>query len=154
MPYFKNEFHQYYVPSLKLFPLPCLRVTAFDIYKMRSLQISYIRQNSALKITERRLVELLREETEKVVARLYTAFENYLKGVFSGNVRAVTTRVIKNGKHLADSFQERRDSKQRRFGRQMSFKLVKFVNGSDRGKQRICLQKLFSRIEKFGQYSV
>ena len=88
-----------------------MRVTAFDIYKMRSLQISYIRQKSALKIIERRLVELLREETEKVVARLYTAFENYLKGVFSGNVRAVTTRVIKNGKHLADSFQERRDSK-------------------------------------------
>ena len=56
-------------------------------------------------------MELLREETEKVVARLYTAFENYLKGVFSGTVRAVTTRVIKNGKHLADSFQERRDSK-------------------------------------------
>ena len=59
------------------------------------------RWNSALKVAERSLVELLREETEKVVASLDTAFENSLIEAFSGNVQVARARVIKNGKHLA-----------------------------------------------------
>ena len=46
-------------------------------------------------------MELLREETEKVVASLDTAFENYLIEAFSGNIQVARARVIKNGKHPA-----------------------------------------------------
>ena len=59
------------------------------------------RWNSALKVAERSLVELLREETEKVAASLYTAFGNSLIEAFSGNIQVARARVIKNGKHLA-----------------------------------------------------
>ena len=59
------------------------------------------RWNSALKVAERSLVELLREETEKVAASLDTAFGNSLIEAFSGNIQVARTRVIKNGKHLA-----------------------------------------------------
>ena len=59
------------------------------------------RWNPALKVAERSLVELLREETEKVVASLDTAFENSLIEAFPGNVQVARARVIKNGKHLA-----------------------------------------------------
>ena len=59
------------------------------------------RWNSALKVAERSLVELLREETEKVVASLDTAFGNSLMEAFSGNTQVARARVIKNGKHLA-----------------------------------------------------
>ena len=69
------------------------------------------RWNSALKTEERSLVELLREETEKVVASLDTAFENSFKEVSSRNVQVARARVIKNGKHLAETLQKRRNSK-------------------------------------------
>ena len=46
-------------------------------------------------------MELLREETENVVAFLNNAFENSLKEAFSGKVQVARARVIKNGKHLA-----------------------------------------------------
>ena len=59
-----------------------------------------IRWNFALKVPERSLVELLREETEKVVASLDTAFGNSLMEAFSGNTQVARARVIKNGKHL------------------------------------------------------
>ena len=93
------------------------------------------RWNSALKIAERSLVELLREETEKVVASLDTAFENSLKEVSSGNVQIARARVIKNGKHLAETLQKRRNSKCQKFERQMNFDLLKFVNVSDRERR-------------------
>ena len=60
-----------------------------------------IRWNLALKVPERSLVELLREETVKVVASLDTAFGNSLMEAFSGNIQVARARVIKNGKHLA-----------------------------------------------------
>ena len=69
------------------------------------------RWNSVLKVAERSLVELLGEESEKAVASLDTAFENSLKEGFSGNVEVARARIIKNGKHLAESLQKRRNSK-------------------------------------------
>ena len=48
---------------------------------------------------------------EKVVASLDTAFENSLKEAFSGNVHVARARVIKNGKHLAETLQKRRNSR-------------------------------------------
>ena len=89
------------------------------------------RWNSALKVAERSLVELLREESEKVVASLDTAFENSLKEAFSGNVEVARARIIKNGKHLAETLQKRRNSKWQKFERQMSVDRLKFVNVSD-----------------------
>ena len=53
------------------------------------------RWNSGLKVAERSLVELLREETEKVVASLDTAFENSLKEAFSGSIQAARARACK-----------------------------------------------------------
>ena len=93
------------------------------------------RWNSALKVAERSLVELLGEESEKVVASLDTAFENSLKEAFSGNVEVARARIIKNGKYLAESLQKRRNSKWRKFERQMSFDRIKFVNVSDRDRR-------------------
>ena len=57
------------------------------------------RWNSALKVLERSLVELLREESEKVVASLDTAFENSIKEAFSGNVQVARARIIKFFNH-------------------------------------------------------
>ena len=93
------------------------------------------RWNSALKVAERSLVELLREESEKVVASLDTAFENSLKEAFSGNVEVARARIIKNGKHLAETLQKRRNSKWQKFERQMSVDRLKFVNVSDRDRR-------------------
>ena len=93
------------------------------------------RWNSALKTAERSLVELLREETEKVMASLDTAFENSLKEVSSRNVQVARARVIKNGKHLAETLQKRRNSKRQKFERQMNFDCLKFVNVSDRERR-------------------
>ena len=93
------------------------------------------RWNSALKIAERSLVELLREETEKVVVSLDTAFENSLQEAFSGNVQATRARLIKNGKNLAKTLQKRRNFKSQKFERQMSFDRLKFVNASDRERR-------------------
>ena len=76
-------------------------------------------------------MELLREETEKVVASLDTAFENNSKEVSSGNVQVARARVIKNGKHPAETLQKRRNSKWQKFERQMNFDCLKFVNVSD-----------------------
>ena len=89
------------------------------------------RWNLALKTAERRLVELLREETGKVVASLDIAFENSLKEAISGNIQVARAHVINNGKHLAESLQERRNSKWQKFERQMNFDRFKFVNVSD-----------------------
>ena len=93
------------------------------------------RWNSALKIAERSLVELLRKETEKVVASLDIAFENSLQEAFSGNVQAARARLIKNSKHLAKTLQKRRNFKWQKFERQMSFDRLKFVNVSGRERR-------------------
>ena len=73
------------------------------------------RWNLALKVAERSLVELFWEEAEKVVASLDTVFENYLKEAFSGNVQVARAHVNKNGKHLAKTLQEHRNSKWQKF---------------------------------------
>lgn len=79
------------------------------------------RWNLALKISERRLVKLFRKEKEKVVTSLDTVFENFLNEVFSENILVTRVHVIKNGKHIAESLQQRRDYKWQEFERQMNF---------------------------------
>ena len=80
-------------------------------------------------------MELLREKTEKVVASLDTTFENSLKEVFSGNTQVAGARKVKNGKHLAETLQERRNSKYQNLERHMNFYRLKLVNVSDRVRQ-------------------
>ena len=69
------------------------------------------RWNLALKAVERILVDLLRKETGKFVASLDTAFQTSLKEPFSGNVQVARAHVVNSGKHLAESLQDRRNSK-------------------------------------------
>ena len=85
---------------------------------------------------EKSLVELLREVTENVVASFDTAFENFLKKTFSGNVEVARVHVIRNDKHLAESLQVSRNSERQMFERQINFGLLKFVNVSDRYRRR------------------
>ena len=59
------------------------------------------------------------------------SFENSLKEAFSGNVEVARACIIKNGKHLAETLQKRRNSKWQTFERQMSVDRLKFVNVSD-----------------------
>ena len=77
---------------------------------------------------------LLREVTENVVAFFDIAFEN-LKETFSGNVQVARAHVIRNGKHLTESLQERRNSKWQMFERKINFGRLKFVNMSDRERR-------------------
>ena len=51
--------------------------------------------NSALKNTERRLVELLRDETKKIISSLAAEFETSLKEAYPRNLKAARERVIK-----------------------------------------------------------
>ena len=51
--------------------------------------------NSALKNTERRLVELLRDETKKIISSLDAEFETSLKEAYPRNLKAARERVIK-----------------------------------------------------------
>ena len=69
------------------------------------------RWNLALKAAERILVELLRKEMGKFVASLDTAFQTSLKEPFSGNVQVAQAYVVISSKHLAESLQDRRNSK-------------------------------------------
>ena len=55
--------------------------------------------NSALKNTEGRLVELLRDETKKVVSSLDIEFETSLKEAYPRNLKAARERVIKENVH-------------------------------------------------------
>ena len=112
--------------GLRIKKNPGINVTSSDFMN---------RWNLALKIVESSLVELLREETEKVVASLDNAFENFLKEVCLRNVQVARAHLIKNSKHLAETLQERRNSKWQKFQRQMNFDRLKFVNVSDRERQ-------------------
>ena len=51
--------------------------------------------NSALKNTERRLAELLRDETKKIISSLDAKFETSLKEAYPRNLKAARQRVIK-----------------------------------------------------------
>ena len=51
--------------------------------------------NSALKNTERRLVELLRDETKKIISSLAAEFGTSLKEAYPRNLKAARERVIK-----------------------------------------------------------
>ena len=89
------------------------------------------RWNPALKVLERSLVEILQEETKKVVASADNAFENSLKEAFPGNFQEARALVVKNVRHLAETLQNHRNSKWQKFERQMSFDHLKLANVSD-----------------------
>ena len=63
--------------------------------------------NSALKNTERRLMELLLDEIKKIVSSLDTEFETSLKEAYPKNLKAARERVIKENVHLVEILQRR-----------------------------------------------
>ena len=90
--------------------------------------------NSALKNTERRLVELLRDETKKIVSSLYVEFETSLKEAYPRNLKGTRERVIKENVHLVESLRIRRNKKWRKFEGRVGASREKLKGNSDRLK--------------------
>ena len=63
--------------------------------------------NSALKNTERRFMELLLDETKKIVSSLDIEFETSLKEAYPKNLTAAREHVIKENVHLVEILQRR-----------------------------------------------
>ena len=79
----------------------------------------------AFKNTERHLVELLRDETRKVVSSLDAELETSLKEAYPRNLKAARECVIKNA-HLVERLQRRRNKKWRKFESRVGARPVKF----------------------------
>ena len=101
--------------------------------------------NSALKNTERHLVELLRDETKKIVSSLDAEFKTSLKEAYPRNLKAARECVVKENVHLVESLQRCRNKKWRKFeGRvganyeklEGNLDRFKFVNISDRQRRK------------------
>ena len=71
--------------------------------------------NSALQNTERRLVELLRDETTKIVSLLNVKFETSLEEAYLKNLKAAREHVIKENVHPVESLRRRKNKKWRKF---------------------------------------
>ena len=63
--------------------------------------------NSALKNTERRLMELLLDGIKKIVSSLDIEFETSLKEAYPRNLKAARERVIKENVHLVEILRRR-----------------------------------------------
>ena len=57
------------------------------------------------------MVELLRDETRKVVSSLDAEFETSLKEAYPRNLKAARECVIKENAHLVERLQRRRNKK-------------------------------------------
>ena len=90
--------------------------------------------NSALKNTERCLVELLRDETKKIVSSLDVEFETSLKEAYPRNLKAPREHIIKENVHLVESLQRRRNEKWRKLEGRVSANRAKRERNSDRFK--------------------
>ena len=89
---------------------------------------------SALKNTERCLVELLRDETKKIVSSLDVEFETSLKEAYPRNLKAAKERIIKVNVDLAESLQRRRNKKWRKLEGRVGANREKLERNSDRFK--------------------
>ena len=90
--------------------------------------------NSALKNTERCLVELLRDETKKIVSSLDVEFETSLKEAYPRNLKAARERNIKENVHLVESLQRCRNKKWRKLEGRVSANREKLERNSDQFK--------------------
>ena len=90
--------------------------------------------NLALKNTDRRLVELLHDETKKIVSSLDVEFNTSLKEAQPRNLKAARERVIKENVHLVERLQRRRNKKQRKFESRVGKTGEKLEANSDRFK--------------------
>ena len=106
--------------------------------------------NLVLKSTERHLVELLPKESQKVVSSLDNEFETLFKSSFPKDFKVERDRIVKRGKKIVRSLQDKRIKKWRKF-KNNSFEYdserrnkvdnrFKFVNFTDRVKRKSKIQ--------------
>ena len=62
------------------------------------------------------MVELLRDETTKIVSLLDVKFETSLKEAYLRNLKAAWEHVIKENVHPVENLQRRKNKKWRKFG--------------------------------------
>ena len=67
--------------------------------------------NWALKKTEKYLVELLHDETKKIISSLDAEFETSVKEAYPRNLKAAREHIMKENVHLLESIQRRRNKK-------------------------------------------
>ena len=102
--------------------------------------------NSVLKSTERHLVKLLLKESEKVVSSLNKEFETLLLSSFPKGFKVERGCIVKRGKKIVRSVQDKRIKKWRKFKSNL-FKCdsessnnvdnrFKFANFTDRVKRK------------------
>ena len=72
-------------------------------------------RNSVLKSRERHLVELLLKESQKIVSSLNNEFETLLKSSFPKDFKVERDRIVKRGKKIVRSLQDKRIKKWRKF---------------------------------------
>ena len=71
--------------------------------------------NLVLKSTERHLVELLPKQSQKVVSSLDNEFETLFKSSFPKDFKVERDRIVKRGKKIVRSLQDKRIKKWRKF---------------------------------------
>ena len=117
----------------------CIFISIYiHIYKIPGINVispDFMQQwNSVKKNTERRLVELLCNETKKIVSSLDVGFETSLKEAYPRNLKAARERVIKENVHLVESLQRRKNKKWRKFEDRVDASREKIEENSDRFK--------------------
>ena len=96
-------------------------ITPYGMRIYKKLGISGIspdfmeQRNSVLKSRERHLVELLLKESQKIVSSLNNEFETLLKSSFPKDFKVERDRIVKRGKKIVRSLQDKRIKKWRKF---------------------------------------
>ena len=86
----------------------------------------------ALKNTKRSLVELLCDETKKIVSSSDVELETFLKETSPRNLKAAMECVIKENVHLVESLRRRRNKKYTKFESRVSASREKLKGDSNR----------------------
>ena len=90
--------------------------------------------NRASWISAKQSIELLCNETKKIVSSLDVEFETSLKEAYPRTVKAARERVIKENVHLVKSLRRRRNKKRRKFEGRVGASREKLEGNSDRFK--------------------
>ena len=69
--------------------------------------MNHIKWNEILKGTERKLIELLQVESEKVIAKIQIEVDNSINTDYPDNVEAEAKRLLDRNKYLENTLEQR-----------------------------------------------
>ena len=90
----------------------CMKKTPGIVPVMEDFHIKW---NEILKGAERKLIELLLVESEKVIAKIQLEVDNSISTNYPDNIEAETKRLLDRNKHLERTLEQRRKKKWKKF---------------------------------------